>query len=120
MRTIKFRAFNKEDQKMYQCLTGLFFDDDLITAHFLSSYGDTEIVAVNDLEVMQFTGLLDKNGREIYEGDIIKRENETSIVEYDNDIASFIPFGKDDFSWDNSRCEVIGNVFENPELMEAT
>jgi uncharacterized phage protein (TIGR01671 family) len=77
--------------------------------------------------LMQFTGLHDKNGKEIYEGDII----EYTIFDYEgNDTQKVgqVNIGEGDFSWwcgdnylavvskDDER-EVIGNIYENPELL---
>lgn len=76
----------------------------------------------------QFTGLTDKNSAKIFEGDIVTVENpnisddEYGIVKFDNDGAMFIvefdtftvDFGN---NIDGNRCEIIGNIFDNPELI---
>ena len=83
----------------------------------------------NDTVIMQFTGLLDKNGKEIYEGDIVRWDkiimdnykdikdlSGKSIVS-DKDIVEFKD-GKFEFGGYKSKyCEVIGNVYENLELL---
>ena len=84
---------------------------------------------------MQFSGLLDFNEKEIYEGDIILcdrtywDEKKELIVEYDSESASFYLLNKKDSvdseTFEKSSCfcvpkferEVIGNIFENPELL---
>lgn len=79
--------------------------------------------------VGQFTGLTDKNGVKIFEGDIVTVENpnisddEYGIVKFDNDGAMFIvkfdtftvDFGN---NIDGNQCEIIGNIFDNSELLK--
>ena len=80
--------------------------------------------------VMQYTGLKDKNGKEIYEGDILKLQDrliqviwlkggatfDTKFIKYIKDIEHRAEFCEtDNYSW--HRYEVIGNIYENPELL---
>lgn len=85
---------------------------------------------VNDVIVQQFTGLKDKSGREIYEGDIIKdKQNWLYEVKFFQEYAIF---DMEVFKQDNNPgycyntrlhesklIEIIGNIFENPELLES-
>lgn len=69
----------------------------------------------------QYTGLTDKNGKKIFEGDIIKIVNKKRFVFYG--VASYRhsapnSYAKDLTVKDADNCEVIGNIYDNPELLE--
>jgi uncharacterized phage protein (TIGR01671 family) len=73
-------------------------------------------------EIMQFTGLLDKNGKEIYEGDIVRSEQwEPSTYKIAFDRGAFYLATKNDEEVADikyaERFEVIGNIYDNPELL---
>lgn len=82
---------------------------------------EEEVLAV---ELMQYTGLKDKNGVEIYEGDIIEYDfsNVTDVVKYslteieDREGSKFPGFTL--YSDCSFHCRVIGNIYENPELLD--
>jgi len=112
MREIKFKCWDKEKNKMsfweniYQ--TNDFWDD----AH----YPET-------LPVMQYTGLKDNNGKEIFEGDIIKHENgQISVVEWsDGDWGWWMKSIKNwdpKTGFDSSKDKIIGNIYEDKEIIK--
>lgn len=83
---------------------------------------------VDPSTVVQYTGLKDKNGKRIFEGDIVKTDkfsepNKQYIIKYDLQFGAFI--GQDrynlyfvTFDGDSGEFEVIGNIHDNPELLE--
>ncbi|CDN24250.1 prophage P1 protein 30 [Lacticaseibacillus rhamnosus] len=78
-------------------------------------------------EIMQYVGLHDKNGREIYEGDVLdiglrNQDGKPVIapVSYETYAAGYVLDNGGNGIWQRltEDCEVIGNIFENPELLE--
>ena len=79
--------------------------------------------------VCQFTGLYDKNSMKIFEGDIVERGGRIWLVEYSNKYGQFMmtTYTEKGISWSRSFdlippdwCEVIGNIYDNPELLEGS
>lgn len=73
--------------------------------------------------LMQFTGLIDKNGKEIYEGDIVIEDtfygDFTQIVRWSEDNSGFWLGSSFHLNFGTAKeCEVVGNIYENPELLE--
>jgi uncharacterized phage protein (TIGR01671 family) len=142
---IKFRAWDKQNDcwykpiheaykgNLFELLVG--FGGDL-SAHTIQGLVH-ESMWPDRFELMQFTGLKDRLGKEIYEGDIIRSDRPgvfTGEVCYDPQMAGFVIKWKEDY-WrvhryayfnvtsggeDSFSCdfmEVIGNIYENPELL---
>jgi uncharacterized phage protein (TIGR01671 family) len=112
MREIKFRAWDKERKEM-------FIPRDLEevpkVAYFLPS--KSMKIKGRNLELMQFTGLKDKNGKEIYEGDIVLEKEYL----YDVSFGKIFDPDRDEYTYgyfDYTDGEVIGNIHENPELLK--
>lgn len=140
MREIKFRAWDKEEKKFLEpCFES---EEDRYNKGkaiirwnssgkiwiTLSGYRDEDNNPYQiDAEIMQYTGLKDKNGKEIYEDDIVKSSiGAIQKVYYNNKFAAFLckdiyrPNGELSETWiievDD---EVIGNIYQNPDLLES-
>ena len=122
MREIKFRAWDKEEKKMVYDVEYAYDGYPIDTA---SSFG--EMLDCPDFyNVMQYTGLKDKNDKEIYEGDIVhfktlrSKEYIGEVKSYE-DAASFFVVVKKHYMEcldDVYELKVLGNIYENKELLD--
>ena len=121
-RTIKFRAWDKTLNKIHSWST--------IENHFTLE----ELLDDNFFEAMQYTGLKDKNGNEIYDGDYIRYSMRTingsiythvcRVFQHESGTWRIEGYHEDNHSYETKGtvyathliCEVIGNIYENPEL----
>lgn len=134
-REIKFRAWDKTYNFMsYKVLVGnTDTTDENYTAHCI--WVDSEKVdykrepgwmnfdELSDIALMQYTGLKDKNGKEIFEGDIVQFKSIRDIIErYEVVYTNYGEWaiGMHRLSMRFKSCEIIGNIYKNPELLEET
>lgn len=109
MREIKFRAWHKDGQMFYECAINRVGQP--------AQFGEDAIL-------MQYTGFKDKNSKEIYEGDIVKPTKSSIVNKVCWEDGQFVLKWADNHT--NIRLsqaladihEVIGNIYENPELLE--
>ncbi len=134
---IKSRAWDEKNKVMhynFQCIrSGIEGNDWVIFTSDIFPDFDTQKgnpFFSQQIEEMQFSGLTDKNGKEIYEGDIVETRWENEITnEFDGvteEVEIVFQNGAYWYAVDecylsevNEECEIIGNVFENPELLNS-
>jgi len=131
MREIKFRAWEEKGKDMIYSHRGNFVMEFDGKCSFIE-WGHDYFKPMPNLILMQFTGLKDKNGKEIYEGDIIqclysclptekKHTKEIMVVEWDKENCRFnwfLSYSEGKLSGAIKNIEVIGNIYENPELLK--
>jgi uncharacterized phage protein (TIGR01671 family) len=119
MREIKFRAWDKEMKEWVETTMG--YRPQLTKTDQICSVACV-FNGQGNCEIMQFTGLLDKNGKEIYEGDVLKS---AGIVTWNQEEVRWSCI---DIEWNNRRewhdmlylttpLETIGNIYEHPNLL---
>ena len=136
MREIKFRAFLRSDQRLASGITlgyekyprGIYEVMDLnLASEIVTLWSEKEQtsfeVSLRKVELLQYTGFKDKNGKEIYDGYIVREKYGVEIpmvVTWDD--AGFRTLGKHNgeqyVGYVKDSCEVVGNIYENPELLK--
>ena len=118
----KLRAWNKVKNEMEQSAYGELLIQQ--SGSVCIQQDDNTLADVShDYDVMQFTGLLDKNGKEIYSCDIVKHHNTILVVEWIDDYACFSFTDKEVDTQhylqkiDSPNLEIIGNIYETPHLL---
>jgi len=132
MQTTKFRIYDKKRKEWVHDTEHAIslLGEVIIMGEILRRPDDTVVTLeeLEDLEVMQFTGLLDKNGKEIYEGDIVRcytksgevalYVHEVKLPDFYRQIWSFNEYQLPADLGQKTVVELISNIYENPELLK--
>lgn len=121
-REIKFRAWDSKKERMFPVygLGNDFVTEDTIDGVDPGHNAFTGEELKERIILMQYTGLKDKNGKEIYEGDIVENEFGKKLVEWRDGGFVYLERFMTIFLQHEevSKLEVIGNIYENKELIE--
>lgn len=145
MRDRKFRAWDSRTNELIPIQGFKYVGEKHIQLFYLDEDGDSTTCTCEKefIELMEDTGIKDKNGTEIYKGDIAIFDDGLTVIRYDEETARFVldDYGVRgclmEYGWDESaggfdvvdtngfndfcdlsEIEVIGNIYENPELLE--
>ena len=132
----KFRAWNKSTELMDEAILIDFYNEKIgiLYANPISQVESVKTYSFDEVVLMQSTGLYDKNGKEIFEGDICRWTDSEAfegeiisdifVVRYSDEYLKWI--GENNNSYDDDlydfrddgELELIGNIYENPELLD--
>ena len=123
MREIKFRAWDKKRNVIISAeeLAGISFRGlhGFVGITYFTGDDCGDVLNKNECELMAFTGLHDRNGKEIYESDIVKEGNRSGVIVWHQEYAAWRFENKyGSVGVYHLYGEVIGNVWENSDLLE--
>ena len=119
MNNLKFRAWDKVNKEMLKIDIIDFYSEEIMVLE------DDSTMKFSDVELMQSTGLFDKNGVEIFDGDIVRNIHTGSVGRvnwcvHNTGFFYYVEKDKKDYTVFRAKynLEVIGNIYENKELLE--
>nr|DAP57424.1 MAG TPA: YopX protein [Caudoviricetes sp.] len=124
----KFRSWDGAKKEMFKDTFAITESGQVVVVEQEFVTIPPDYVFIDYLVIMQSTGLFDRNGQEIFEGDIVDYKGRKAIIKWHGSYASFIYRFVDEMQervseWDPlflayHHFEIIGNIYKNPELLE--
>lgn len=124
----KFRAWDGAKKEMFKDTFAITESGQVVVVEQEFVTSPPDYVFVDYLAIMQSTGLFDRNGQEIFEGDIVDYKGRKAIIKWHGSYASFIYRFVDEMQervseWDPlflayHHFEIIGNIYENKDILE--
>nr|DAX57368.1 MAG TPA: YopX protein [Caudoviricetes sp.] len=124
----KFRAWDGAKKEMFKDTFAITESGQVVVVEQEFVTSPPDYVFVDHLVIMQSTGIKDKNGKEIFEGDIVDYKGRKAIIKWHGSYASFIYRFVDEMQervseWDPlflayHHFEIIGNIYENKDILE--
>ena len=124
----KFRAWDGAKKEMFKDTFAITESGQVVVVEQEFVTNSPDYVFVDYLAIMQSTGLFDRNGQEIFEGDIVDYKGRKAIIKWHGSYASFIYRFVDEMQervseWDPlflayHHFEIIGNIYENKDILE--
>lgn len=122
----KYRAWDSAKKEMFKDTFAITESGQVVVVEQESVASSPDYVFVDHLVIMQSTGLADKNGKEIFEGDIVKMSKDVyseptyyEVVRHRGGAYRLESKQHGCELWlRHTDCEVVGNIYENPELLE--
>ena len=117
----KFRAWDSVKKEMFKDTFAITESGQVVVVEQESVASSPDYVFVDYLVIMQSTGLKDKNGKEIFEGDVVKCNGLLGTIEPFKAmwVCSFVKYNNyQKVGFFAQEIEVVGNIYENPELLE--
>ena len=124
----KFRAWDGAKKEMFKDTFAITESGQVVVVEQEFVTSPPDYVFVDYLAIMQSTGLFDRNGQEIFEGDIVDYKGRKAIIKWHGSYASFIYRFVDEMQervseWDPlflayHHFEIVGNIYENKDILE--
>lgn len=127
---INFRVWHKKHKKFYGWLTAINFDNEVYSVTLINGLGDELTIPIEEVELLQYTGVTDISKNKIFEGHIVQcYTDQIDYNEYKDKFIGEVKFANGSFGIENpnnscwydigeiEEMKVIGNIFEDSKIL---